>query len=144
MNTKTMEGLVGAGTNMDLVNTPMRVFKEARRRGDSGAMERAMGYVDDFAGKAENYRAKADEGMKEEAKELRKKERLEQEKALEKRREEREAFEAKLEGSKEAQEENTGAVVEISEEGKALAKEAVQDEMQIGKEAVQTVEICGK
>ena len=34
MNTKTMEGLVGARTNMNLVNTPMRVFKEARRKGN--------------------------------------------------------------------------------------------------------------
>ena len=32
MNTKTMEGLAGAATNMNLMNTPMRVYKEARRR----------------------------------------------------------------------------------------------------------------
>lgn len=47
MNTKTMEGLVGARTNMNLMNTPMRVFKEARRKGDTATMERAMGYADE-------------------------------------------------------------------------------------------------
>lgn len=42
MHTKTIEGLVGASTNVNLLNTPMRVFKEARRRGDTATMERAM------------------------------------------------------------------------------------------------------
>ena len=32
MNTKTMEGLVGAKTNMTNMNVPMCIFKEARRR----------------------------------------------------------------------------------------------------------------
>ena len=41
MNAKTMEGLAGAGTNMNLLNTPMRVYKEAERRGDLSMMERA-------------------------------------------------------------------------------------------------------
>ncbi len=68
MNTKTMEGLIGARTNMDLVNTPMRVFKEARRKGDLGTMERAMGYVNEFEDNADDYKTVADEGMKEEAK----------------------------------------------------------------------------
>ena len=39
MHTKTMEGLVGARTNMNLLNTPMRVFKDARRRGDTATMD---------------------------------------------------------------------------------------------------------
>ena len=43
MNTKTMEGLVGARTNMRLLNTPFRVYKEARLKGDTGKMEQAMG-----------------------------------------------------------------------------------------------------
>ena len=34
MHIKTMEGLVGARTNMNLVNTPMRVYRDAERRGD--------------------------------------------------------------------------------------------------------------
>ena len=71
MNTKTMEGLVGARTNMNLMNTPMRVFKEARRKGDTATMERAMGYADEFSGKAEDYKAEADKGMEEDAREAR-------------------------------------------------------------------------
>ena len=69
MNTKTMEGLVGAKTNMEMANTPFRVLKEARRRGDTATMERAMGYMNDLSEKAESYQVKADEGMKEDAKE---------------------------------------------------------------------------
>lgn len=51
MHTKTMEGLVGARTNMNQLNTPMRVYKEARRKGDTATMERAMGFVNDFSDK---------------------------------------------------------------------------------------------
>lgn len=96
MNTKTMEGLIGAGTNIDLVNTPMRVFKEARRKGDTATMERAMGYASDFAGKAELYRSRAEEGTREETKTAREEAEQEREKALEKRREERRESEEKL------------------------------------------------
>ena len=85
MNTKTMEGLVGARTNMNLLNVPLRVYKEARQKGDTGTMERAMGFVDDYSGKAEEYAAKADEGMKEEAEEAREKAKSEREKAIQKR-----------------------------------------------------------
>ena len=52
MHTKTMEGLIGARTNMNLMNTPMRVFKEARRKGDTETMERSIVYVGDFSDKA--------------------------------------------------------------------------------------------
>ena len=77
MHTKTIEGLVGASTNVNLLNTPMRVFKEARRRGDTATMERAMEYAGDFSERAEKYQVKADEGMEEEAKEEKEKEKLE-------------------------------------------------------------------
>lgn len=130
MNTKTMEGLVGAKTNMDLVNTPMRVYREARSKGDTGAMERAMGYATDFAGKAEAYKTKADKGMKEEAKELREKEKLECEKAIEKRREEREKLEARIEKNKE----NKIDTIEVSEEGKVLVKDTVKPDGEISTE----------
>ena len=56
VHTKTMEGLAGASTNMKLLNTPFRVYKDAERRGDTAVMERAMGYVGDFAEKAEWFR----------------------------------------------------------------------------------------
>ena len=41
MHAKTMEGLVGARTNMELLNTPFRVYKEARLKGDTAKMEQA-------------------------------------------------------------------------------------------------------
>ena len=121
MHTKTMEGLVGARTNMNLMNTPMRVFKEARRKGDTETMERAMGYVGDFSDKAEEYKAEADKGMEEDAKEAREKAELQREEVVQKRREEREKLETKIEENRNA-DSNTD-IVEISEEGKVLSKD---------------------
>ena len=121
MHTKTMEGLVGARTNMNLMNTPRRVFKEARRKGDTATMERAMGYVDDFSDKAKEYQAEADKGMEEDAKEARKKAELQREEAVRKRREEREKLEAKIEENRNA--DTNADTVEISEEGKVLLKD---------------------
>ena len=72
MNTKIMEGLAGASTSMNLLNTPMRVYKEARLKGDTATMERAAGYVGDFAGRAEEYKTEAYKGMEEDAREARK------------------------------------------------------------------------
>ena len=82
-----------------------------------GAMERAMGYVHEFADKAEDYKTKAYEGMKEEAKEAREQARLEREKAIQKHKEEREKFEERIEENKETD------IVEVSEEGKVLLKD---------------------
>ena len=65
MNAKTMEGIVGSKNNVDLTNTPMRVFKEARRKGDVATMERAMGYAGEFTEKADEYKVRAHEGTKE-------------------------------------------------------------------------------
>ena len=121
MHTKTMEGLVGARTNMNLMNTPMRVFKEARRKGDTETMKRAMGYVGDFSDKAEEYKAEADKGMEEDAKEAREKAELQREEAVQKRREEREKLEAKIEENRNA--DTNADTVEISEEGKVLSKD---------------------
>ena len=100
MHVKTMERLVGAGTNMNLLNTPMRVYKEARRRGDTAMMERAMGYVSEFAGKAEEYKAETDEGMKEDAKAAKEKSESEREKAIQKRKEESEKLERRTKENK--------------------------------------------
>ena len=115
MHTKTMEGLVGARTNMNLMNTPMRVFKEARRKGDTETMERAMGYVGDFSDKAEEYKAEADKGMEEDAKEARKKAELQREEAVQKRREEREKLEEKIEENRNA-DTNADTVVPMEQE----------------------------
>lgn len=120
MQTKTMEGLVGARTNMNLLNTPMRVFREARRKGDMATMERAMEYVGDFSDKAKEYKAQADEGMEEDAKEAREKEKLQREEIIKKRKEEREELEKKTEEKRNA-DSGTDAV-QISEEGKVFVK----------------------
>lgn len=117
MNAKTMEGLVGASRNINLVNTPMRVYNQAKRQGNTGAMERAMDYVYEFSDKAQDYKTKAYEGMKEEAKEAREQARLERERAIQKHREEHEKFEERIEENKETD------VVEVSEEGKVLLKD---------------------
>lgn len=101
MNTKAMEGLIGAGTNMKLADTPMRVFREARRKGDTATMERAMGYVSEFEDKADKYRAQAEEATREETKEAREKAELEREEAIEKRREERERLAEQIETRRE-------------------------------------------
>lgn len=135
MNTKTMEGLVGARTNMNLVNTPMRVFKEARRKGDTATMERAMGYADEFFSKAEDYKAEADKGMEEDAREAREKEKLQREEAIQKRREEREKLEERIEENRNA-DTNTDTV-EISEEGKVLLKDNV-DSGSTGSDEIKT------
>lgn len=120
MNTKTMEGLVGARNNINIANTPLHVFREADRKGDMATMERAMGYVNEFQGKAEQYKTEADEGMKEDAKAAKEKSKLEMEKATRKRKEEREKLEERMEESREDK-------VEISEDGKALLKENAKE-----------------
>lgn len=130
MNTKTMEGLIGARVNMELLNTPMRVYKEARLKGDTETMERSMGYVGEFSDKAGEYKAEADKGMKEDIKEAREKAETEREEAIKKRREEREKFEEKIEEKRNEDKNDyknpdriwgTNAdTVEISEEGKEL------------------------
>ena len=120
MHTKTMEGLVGARTNMNLMNTPMRVYKEAGRKGNLETMERAMGYAGEYSDRAEEYKAEADKGMKEDAKEAREKAKVQREEAVRKRREEREKLEERIEENRNA-DANTDTV-EISEEGKVLLK----------------------
>lgn len=133
MNTKTMEGLAGASTNMNLINTPMRVYKEAERKGDLTKMERAADYAGKFASKAQEYQNKAEEGMKEEAeefeervrsdrekaKEARKKQRLEYEKMIAHRKEEAAKLEQITEGAQ------VTDTVEVSEEGRKMLEGSV-------------------
>ena len=123
MNIKTMEGLVGAHTSMNIAKVPVRVYMEARRRGDSGTMERAMGYAGEFADRAKEYQAKADEGMEEEAREAREREKLEQEEAIAKRRMERKIQESEAD---KMHKENADTV-EVSEEGRKLLEQGKTD-----------------
>lgn len=87
MKAGTMEGLIGAGINMKLMDTPMRVYKEARRKGDLGAMERAMGYAGDFQDTAYEYREKAEKELRKEMEENKEEQKRKQEEAIEERRE---------------------------------------------------------
>ena len=121
MHTKTMEGLIGARTNMELLNTPFRVFKEARRKGDTAKMEQAMGYMGDFHEDAYEYKEKADEGMKKDVEETRKIAEAQREEAIEKRREERKKLEEQIEEKRNSDTDTD--TVEISEEGKVLLKD---------------------
>ena len=113
--------------NMKLLNTPFRVYKDAERRGDTAVMERAMGYVGDFAEKAEDYQKKAEKGMKEDAKEAREKAKTEQENAIRKRKEEREEQEKRIAESWNGDTDT----VSVSESGKA-ALDGKTDSVQTG------------
>ena len=90
MIAKTTGGLIGANVAMNEIRTPMKVFKEARARGDTAAMERAMGYVNSLNEDAWKYKKSADDGLKEEAVEAKEKERLEREELAARIRENRE------------------------------------------------------
>ena len=127
MHTKTMEGLAGANMSMKLMNTPMRVYKEAERRGDTAVMERAMGYACDFADKAKDYQKTTKKGMEEDAKEAREKAKTEQENAIRKRKEEREEQEKRIAESRNGDTDT----VSISESGKA-ALDGKADSVQAG------------
>ncbi len=114
MNVKTLEGLAGAGQNMKIMQTPLRIYKDAFRRGDIGKMEQAGGYVCEFADRTEKYKTLTDEGMKEEIQEAR----------------EAKAEEMKEEAEQEVSEQGKKAEsaaydVTISEEGKALLEREV-------------------
>lgn len=139
MHTKTMEGLIGARTNMDLLNTPFRVYKEARLKGDTAMMERAMGYMGEVHEDAFEYKKEADEGMKKDAEEIRKIAEKQREKMIENRREERQEQQKKLEEERKEKNDQTVDTVEISEEGKVLLKEnTVAEDISSGGTATET------
>lgn len=124
MHVKTMEGLIGARTNIEMLNTPFRAYKEARLKGDTAKMEQAMGYMKDFHEDAYEYKEEADEGMKKDAEETRKIAEAQREEAVRKRKEEREILEERMEENRNA-DTNTDTV-EISEEGKVLLKDTIE------------------
>ena len=106
MNAKTMEGLAGASASMSLISTPMNVAKEAERKGDTDKMQRALGYA-------------AEKGMKADAEDAKKQEKLHQEELIEARRKEREEQEKRLKGEGAGSEASSFDSVEISPEGKS-------------------------
>lgn len=125
MKAGSMEGLIGASVNMNLSKTPMRVYKEAEREGDTEKMERAMGYVTEFQEKANEYSDKAQEELAKELKEERKEQELKREQAIEKRKEEAKEYKEKLQESNKSDIQAADSV-EISEEGKMVHKNNIQ------------------
>lgn len=103
----------------------MRVYKEAELKGDTEAMERAMGYVTDFQEKAHECSDKAQEELAKELKAERKEQELKREQAIEKRKEEAKEYEEKLQESNKSDVQKADSV-EISEEGKVTLKNNVQ------------------
>lgn len=132
MNAGVMEGLVGASSNMKIVEVPMHVYHEAEREGNTAKMERALGYAADFTKRANTYKEEAEEELKLEMEEKRETEEIEQEEAIEKAREEGKANqEALLEGNMDS--------VEISEEGRQLLEQAMQEKPPALPESAETI-----
>lgn len=121
MNVKTMEGLLGANANINLMATPMRVYEEAKIKGEEDKMERAMGYVGDFSNKAQSYTANVGEGLIEEAEEAKEAQKAESEKNAEANRFEKTKEQA--EPQKGVKTNADGDSAQISEEAKAYAEE---------------------
>lgn len=126
MKAGSMEGLIGASVNMKLSQTPMRVFKEAERRGNTEVMKRAMGYVTDFQEKAHECSDRAQEELAKELKEERKEQEIKRQQALE-RKEETKEYVEKIQKNNKSDIPETDSV-EISEEGKVVLKNNSQTE----------------
>lgn len=136
MQAGSMKALMGASSNLKLVNTPMKVFKEAEARGDTEVMKRAMGYVTEFGNNAEKDADKLGEETVKETREARKQQELEREQAIEKARQKNKVErEQALNGAEKstvepiettdatAANKKTNDSVEISDSGKAAITE---------------------
>lgn len=129
MNVKTMEGLTGASTSIQLTAAPMSVAKEAERKGDTDKMQRALGYAAALTEQADAYSEKTSQGMKLDAEEAKKQEEMRQEKLAETKKAEAQA--QKEQTKTESKTEETARTPEydsaqISEEGKLQAESAGQ------------------
>lgn len=120
MNAGTMEGLIGANQNIRMVDVPMKVFREAERKGDITTMKRAGGYVSDFTKRAYEYREMAEEELIKEQKENREKAKEEQREAVLKRRQK--AEEAKKKEEEKRKEKQKEYYVELSDEGMEISE----------------------
>lgn len=116
MIAKTAEGLIGANNAMNVIRTPMKVFKEARARGDRETMDRAMGYVEKSHDEAWEKKYSADEGLKQEAEENKLKAEQQREELAQRIRENRKELEKRIE---EGGDGNAVAVVSEAEKNDA-------------------------
>lgn len=136
MQAGSMKALIGASSNLKLVNTPMKVFKEAEARGDTEVMKRAMGYVTEFGDNAEKDADKLGEETIKETREARKQQEIEREQAIAKARQKNKAErEQALNGTEKpsveptettdatAADKKTNDSVELSDSGKAALTE---------------------
>lgn len=120
MNTKIIEGLVGANNNISLSSVPMRVYNEARSRGDVDVMGRAMEYFGKSIQKVNEYSKKADIGMKEEV------EKAIEEKRLERENEVENINQTNLDQKEEARVPETDKdVLNLSVEGRAMLEDQI-------------------
>ncbi len=122
MIAKTQEGLIGANNAMNSIRTPMKVFKEARARGDTATMERAMGYVNEINDDAWKHKYSADEGLKQEAEENKLKAEQEREELAQRIEENKDKQEDRIEeGGKEGLQTVTEVKTENAENSEAIA-----------------------
>lgn len=125
MNVKTMEGLAGASTSIQLTAAPMSAAKEAERKGDTDKMQRALGYASMLTEQAGAYSEKTSQGMKLDAEEAKKQEELRQEKLEETKKAEAQAQKKPTEAESGAEEQAKTPEydsAEISEEGRYQAE----------------------
>lgn len=104
MKAGTMEGLIGASRNIKVANTPLRVYKDAERRGDLKVMERALKYTGEFMEEAYECKERAEEALKKEIKEEKEEAKARLEKMAEKNERQKELLEISEEGKKELDE----------------------------------------
>lgn len=88
MKAGTMEGLIGASMHANLAETPVRIYKDAERKGDTATMERAMGYAEQLTRKAHACQDQAEDELRKEMKENREEQKIQQKEQIEKHREE--------------------------------------------------------
>ena len=138
MQAGSMKALMGATTNLNLVSTPMKAFKEAEARGDAEKMKQAMGYVTEFENNAEKDADKLGEETIKETREARRQQEIEREQAIAKARQKNKAEREQALGRTEkpnveptestdvtAADKKTNDSVEISDSGKAALAEQI-------------------
>lgn len=123
MIAKTAEGLIGASAAVKEIRTPLKVFKEARNKGDTATMERSMGYISNFNADAWEHKERTENGLKEEAVEAKEKAQLEREELAQRIKENREESEKRLEEASEG-------VVDTETSGKTDGFEEGSSELQ--------------
>lgn len=137
MIAKTADGLIGANVAMNEIRTPMRVFKEARAKGDQATMDRAMGYAEKLNTAAMENKEQTDAALKQEAKENQAKAEQQREELAQRIRESRKEAEERLknaddtseltvEGASEGKGSEAGKISENTEEMLPLHSETVE------------------